>query len=83
MYGFQRNRASAGYDRTHVFQAGWLYELPVGKGKMFVNSGPAAYILGNWKLNGICRPSPALRSPSPPLVHRWLRARTTPRPPTR
>jgi hypothetical protein len=52
MYGFQWNRAAAGYDRTHVFQAGWVYELPVGKGKMLVNSGPASYILGNWKING-------------------------------
>jgi hypothetical protein len=52
MYGFQWNRAVAGYDRTHVFQAGWIYELPVGKGKMYVNSGHAAQILGNWKLNG-------------------------------
>jgi hypothetical protein len=52
MYGFQWNRAPAGYDRTHVFQVGWVYEVPVGKGKTFVNSGPAAYILGNWKING-------------------------------
>jgi hypothetical protein len=52
MYGFQWNRAVAGYDRTHVFQAGWIYELPVGKGKMYANSGHAAQILGNWKLNG-------------------------------
>ena len=52
MYGFQWNRAPAGYDRTHVFQAGWVYELPVGKGKAFVTNGPASYILGNWKLNG-------------------------------
>jgi hypothetical protein len=52
MYGFQWNRAVAGYDRTHVFQAGWVYELPVGKGKAYVNSGMASHILGNWKLNG-------------------------------
>jgi hypothetical protein len=52
MYGFQWNRAPAGYDRTHVFQLASIYELPVGKSKKFVNSGPAAYILGNWKLNG-------------------------------
>ncbi len=30
---FQRNRAPAGFDRTHVFQVGWVYELPFGKGK--------------------------------------------------
>ena len=50
---FYRNRAPAGYDRTHVFQIGWVYELPIGKGKAWVNSGPASYILGNWQVNGV------------------------------
>ena len=27
---FDRNRAAAGFDRTHVFQLGWVYELPAG-----------------------------------------------------
>jgi hypothetical protein len=49
---FQRNRAPAGYDRTHVFQIGWVYELPAGKGKKWVNSGPASYIVGGWQVNG-------------------------------
>ena len=50
---FQRNRAAAGFDRTHVLQMGWLYELPFGKDKMLAKSGPAAYILGGWQVNGI------------------------------
>jgi len=50
---FDRNRAAAGYDRTHVFQIGWVYELPVGKGKGMLNSGPVSYILGNWQVNGV------------------------------
>ena len=50
---FNRNRAAAGYDRTHVFQAGWVYELPLGKGKQFVNHGIGAYALGGWSVNGI------------------------------
>jgi hypothetical protein len=50
---FDRNRAAAGYDRTHVFQMGWVYELPMGKGKPFVNSGLAAHIVGGWSVNGI------------------------------
>jgi hypothetical protein len=28
-----RNRARAGYDRRHVLQMAYVYELPVGKGK--------------------------------------------------
>ncbi|MFL6446979.1 MAG: carboxypeptidase regulatory-like domain-containing protein [Bryobacteraceae bacterium] len=50
---FQRNRASAGFDRTHVFQMAWVYELPVGKGKQFVNSGIASQIIGGWQLSGV------------------------------
>jgi hypothetical protein len=50
---FQRNRAAAGFDRTHVLQVGWLYELPFGKGKMLAQSGIAAAIFGNWQVNGI------------------------------
>jgi hypothetical protein len=50
---FQRNRATAGFDRTHILNIGWLYELPIGKGKMVANHGAAAAILGGWQVNGI------------------------------
>lgn len=50
---FKRNRAVAGFDRTHVLQLGWVYELPFGKGKMLAKSGVPAAILGGWAVNGI------------------------------
>ncbi len=50
---FQRNRAAAGFDRTHVLQIGWLYELPFGKGKTLAKSGVGAAVLGGWQVNGI------------------------------
>jgi outer membrane receptor protein involved in Fe transport len=50
---FRRNRAPAGYDRTHIFQMGYLYELPMGKGKKWANSGPASYIVGGWSISGV------------------------------
>ena len=50
---FNRNRAVAGYDRTHVLQMGWVYELPMGKGKQLATSGVAAQILGGWSVNGV------------------------------
>ena len=50
---FDRNRAAAGYDRTHVFQFGWVYQLPFGQGKKYVNKGAGAYILGGWSVNGV------------------------------
>jgi TonB dependent receptor len=50
---FQRNRAVAGFDRRQNLQMAWLYELPLGKGKMLAKSGPAAAVLGGWQVNGI------------------------------
>jgi hypothetical protein len=51
---FYRNRATAGFDRAQVFQLGWVYELPVGKGKMFVNGGGlASKVLGGWQFAGL------------------------------
>lgn len=48
-----RNRALAGYDRTHIFQMGWVYELPFGAGKSHANQGVAKTVLGNWQVNGV------------------------------
>lgn len=50
---FHRNRAPAGYDRTHIFQMGWVYELPMGKGKKYASTGFASYVLGGWSVNGV------------------------------
>jgi carboxypeptidase family protein len=44
-----KNYGPAGYDRTHVFQLGFVAELPGGKG----GSGPLNAIIRNWALNGI------------------------------
>jgi len=50
---FQRNRASAGFDRRQVLQVGWLYELPFGKGKSFGKSAVTNAVLGGWQVSGI------------------------------
>ena len=50
---FNRNRALAGYDRTQIFNLGWVYELPFGKGKPYASSGLLAQIVGGWSVNGI------------------------------
>ena len=50
---FSRNRATAGFDRTQVLQVGWVYELPVGKGKAYLNSGLISKVLGGWQFSGI------------------------------
>jgi hypothetical protein len=47
-----RNRALAGYDTPHMFNMGFVYELPAGKGKKFAQSGVGRAILGDWQTNG-------------------------------
>ena len=44
-----KNYGPAGYDRTHVFQIGFVAELPFGKD----GSGAANAIVKDWSLNGV------------------------------
>jgi hypothetical protein len=48
-----RNRAVAGFDRTHDVQIYGVYELPFGRGKQFAKQGVAALLAGGWQINGI------------------------------
>ena len=53
-YNLNGERAAAPLDVPLVFTFSPGYELPFGKGKPFLNSGgPAAWVLGNWQVNGI------------------------------
>jgi hypothetical protein len=49
----ERNRALAGFDRTHNLQLYGNYELPVGRGHRVASSGVASAIFGGWKVNWI------------------------------
>ena len=49
---FQRNRATAGFDRTQVLQVAWVYELPFGKGKSLASKGLMSQVAGGWQLSG-------------------------------
>ena len=46
----QRNYALAGYDRTHIFQMGFVYELPFAKDDA---DGWWRAVIKNWQINGI------------------------------
>jgi hypothetical protein len=48
-----RNYARAGYDQTHVFSIGFVYDLPFGKGQPMLQSGLASAIFGDWAINGV------------------------------
>ncbi|MBI2687215.1 MAG: TonB-dependent receptor [Acidobacteria bacterium] len=49
----QRSRARSDFDRRHMFNQSYVWELPFGKGKRWTNSGPAAAVLGGWQVTGI------------------------------
>ncbi len=46
---YDSNFALAGFDRTHMFSLGWVYELPFLKNA----TGAAATLLGGWQINGV------------------------------
>jgi hypothetical protein len=49
-----RNRALAGFDRTHIFRTAFVADLPFGRGKHWVtNPGIARAIVSGWQANGI------------------------------
>ncbi|MBI2689305.1 MAG: TonB-dependent receptor [Acidobacteria bacterium] len=48
-----RNRALAGFDRTHNVQVYGVYEFPFGKGKKYLTTGAGNLLLGGWQTNGV------------------------------
>ena len=53
-YNLRLEKSIAGYDQTHAVKLTYVYELPFGKGKQFLNTrGVASAILGDWRLSGI------------------------------
>jgi len=49
----QRNKAVAGFDRTHNFQFYGTLTLPFGRGKKYMQSGVGSWLLGGWQTNWI------------------------------
>ena len=53
-YDYAAERGDSMFDVRHRFVAFLTYELPVGKGKKFLNQGGAvSYVLGGWQVNTI------------------------------
>ena len=46
-------RGASDFDVRHRFVASYIYELPFGKGRAYLNSGPVAEILGGWRISGL------------------------------
>jgi hypothetical protein len=47
-----RNRANAANNIPHMFNIGYTYDVPFGKGHKLASEGVPAAILGGWQLNG-------------------------------
>jgi hypothetical protein len=48
-----RSYSRLDFDRTHTIVSSFLYQLPFGKDKRWLQSGPARWILGDWQINGV------------------------------
>jgi hypothetical protein len=49
----QRSRARSDFDRRHMFNQSYIWELPFGKNKPFVTEGFLSHLLGGWQVSGI------------------------------
>ncbi len=53
-YDSRADRSVSSFDVPHNLVISWVYDLPIGTGKLLHTGNKAAdYILGNWQVNGI------------------------------
>jgi Carboxypeptidase regulatory-like domain/TonB dependent receptor len=50
---FSRNYSVLSRNRLHTFVQSFVYDLPFGQGKRWLQSGPGNWLVGNWGLSGI------------------------------
>jgi len=50
-YNRRLDKSISGLDITHIATFNAIYDLPVGKGRAVLQSGPLSYILGGWQLS--------------------------------
>jgi hypothetical protein len=51
-YNRRLEKSIGEYDLTHNFKMTYIYELPFGKGRKWLTTGPPAWVLGNWQIAG-------------------------------
>ena len=49
----EMNRGRSNDNPTHIFVQSYIWELPFGPRKRWLQSGPGRWLLGDWQVNGI------------------------------
>jgi Carboxypeptidase regulatory-like domain len=52
-YNRRLEKSVGNYDLTHNFKFSYIYELPFGKGKKWLNGGVAGAVLGGWRFSAV------------------------------
>jgi len=45
-------RALSTFDQTHSFTGNWIYDLPFGDNRRFLNKGALSHVIGGWQWSG-------------------------------
>jgi Carboxypeptidase regulatory-like domain len=66
-FNLRAEKAVSYQDVPHTFVLSYVYELPVGPGKKYLNHGVASKILGGWEISGVQR----YQSGTPVLINEF------------
>jgi len=69
-YNLKGEKAVSYQDIPQTFVLSYLYELPVGPGKRYLNHGVASKVLGGWQVSGIQR----YQTGSPTVINEYATA---------
>ena len=69
-YNLKGEKAVSYQDIPHTFVLSYLYELPAGPGKKYLNHGVASKVLGGWQVSGIQR----YQTGSPTVINEYATA---------
>ena len=69
-YNLNGEKAVSYQDVPNAFILSYLYELPVGPGKRFLNHGVGSKVLGGWQISGVHR----YQSGSPAVINEFATA---------
>ncbi len=60
-YNLDAEWGDASYQRRHIVNMNFMYELPAGPGRAWLESGWLSHVLGGWRLTGVGRFMTGLR----------------------